>query len=126
MMRSPSAARRAMWLVVRCIGPKACPSEPIRERTRANRYSPVIGVPSTRHAGPAEPPFELADSGGPIDLWAASGDRGRYQPHGNANGKGKHRGQEVARFDGTRPGRAQAPKDDDQEGDMRPRAERQS
>jgi hypothetical protein len=22
----------AMWLVVRCIGPKACPSEPIRER----------------------------------------------------------------------------------------------
>jgi hypothetical protein len=51
MMRSPSAARRAMWLVVRCIGPKACPSEPIRERTRASKYSPVIGVPSTDTPG---------------------------------------------------------------------------
>jgi hypothetical protein len=40
-----------MWLVVRCIGPKACPSEPIKARTRANRYAPVIGVPSTDTPG---------------------------------------------------------------------------
>ena len=62
------------------------PRQPIIEGDRRAEH---------RNAGAAQPPFELADSRGPIGLWAAGGQGCRYEPGSDPQRKRKHRGEHM-------------------------------